>query len=62
MKRSLILIFASALLLTVAFAFCSCGSDDKKENDDDKKATAYVDGNDNVIDDPFDIENTEAAE
>ena len=62
MKRSFILILASVMLLTVAFAFCSCGNDDNKENDDDKKATAYVDGNDNVMDDPFDIEETEAAE
>ena len=61
MKRSFVLILASALLLTVAFAFCSCGNDDNKGNDDDKKTTAYVDGNDNVIDDPFDIE-TEASE
>ena len=42
MKRSFILILASALLLTVAFAFCSCGNDDNKGNDDDKKATAYA--------------------
>ncbi|MBO4213232.1 MAG: hypothetical protein J5894_03870 [Clostridia bacterium] len=66
MKRSFILILASALLLTGAFAFCSCGNDDTKDTKDTEEqkpnnTEVYTDGNDNVIDDPFDIE-TEASE
>ena len=60
MKKSFILILALTLVLTAIFA--SCGNDGETEKGDDKNPTAYVDGNDNVVDDPFDIEETEAAE
>lgn len=63
MKKSLVLILLFAFVFSAFFVSCGNGETEKETTPEDttkeKSIEIIVDGNDNVVNDPFDIE-TEA--